>query len=252
MQFSHLLLLVAIFHEILILVATRLKELSFNSVLTSCDSKILLIQSTLQFYEGAGSVDCEEWIMTLEVDESIKLSPNLCHICSSEVDSGPHSTNRTFGHRRVCIMNTSILAHSEVRVVLKVGKEGKGNLSTHLKVELQVPCTDRAPPELPNASQWRVHEDFWAECFWGAYPMIVSSARRLNAPPYPQHIPSIRPLDIPVFVLSLPSRPDRRRHAAALLRAAGFPPPTFPPVRAAAADAEALVAQGRVSRAARA
>ena len=77
---------------------------------------------------------------------------------------------------------------------------------------------------------------------------------RLNMrPPSPaEAVAETSPLlMMPVFVMSLPHRVDRRRHMEALLPALGFRPPVFPRVIAAAdIDIEGLIRAGRVSRAA--
>lgn len=106
----------------------------------------------------------------------------------------------------------------------------------------------------PLDNDWQQPPDLWIEMFWGCYQRIALSAMRLNTQPALRAAAAAgtRPLlMLPVFVMTLPHRTDRRTHMEALLPALGLRSPVFPAAAAAAdTDVAALIRAGRVAPAA--
>ena len=222
----------------------------------SCATKNLEFQSDLQF-AGEDNIDCKEWMMTLEVDGSIRNKGDVCSVCSNHRNDPDSLLRNISAHRLVCAMSTILVSTSQISVVLSIeGLAHQSGKTKPIESKLIMPCPDSPVlvielAKLPPAeSHWQLQDDFWVDCFWSCYPRIIKSAMRLNLQLEMSIDPEKPPtLLITVFVMNLASRADRRAHMEALIPAVGFLPPIFPDVRAAAdIDIEALVAQGRLSR----
>jgi hypothetical protein len=248
------------YFRMLISSGISIQQLSFEAVSMSCHTGKIQIQTLLEFDGGGDRLVCFEWILMVAINGSTKLREDLCSGCSA--DKSPVIFQEQ-PHHLICSSTTDMLTNDPNMITINVGPKHewpKGGLS--VSSSFAIPCSNRIqeiqPIALPSVLHpefhWKCLPDFWIETFWGCYQRIVRSAMRLNMrPPSPaEAVAETSPLlMMPVFVMSLPHRVDRRRHMEALLPALGFRPPVFPRVITAAdIDIEGLIRAGRVSRAA--
>jgi hypothetical protein len=249
---------------------TFIEQLSFGSISMSCRTKQIRIESVADFSGSKESMNCQDWVLTLAINGSTKLRETMCSTCSDfggKPSARQPKSNSTF--RQQCLCTTDIAVNSANNVTFSLGPEKEQpNRARSISSTFAIPCSDnplvsfdndnetmptKLPPALPAPSHWRHDSDLWIQMFWGCYQRIarsmpllynLSEVNSVAGGPHPL-------LMMPVFVMSLPHRVDRRRHMEALLPALGFRPPVFPRMIAAAdIDIEGLIRAGRVSRAA--
>jgi hypothetical protein len=106
--------------------------------------------------------------------------------------------------------------------------------------DLGVPTISQDTGGSASTDPWFRDPERWRAPYLAAYQAIARSAMRLNTAPSPPHwqplkspvspdgIPGvgggISSLDLPVYVVNLPHREDRRAHMEGLLSALGLPP----------------------------
>ena len=237
------------------------ERLAFDNLSISCKAGQIEIKIIAVFAGNIEAVKCDQWILTTLIDGSTSKRETLCTACTADNSHSLSGHSHLFTNRLMCSTITDITAKALNRVIVNVGPDDDCPIGgKFITATLEFPCFDNqgvsnlrelAPIQPPDA-HWKQAPDFWSEMFWGCYQRIAMSAMRLNTPAQPAFpaaaMAGTRPLlMLPVFVMTLPHRKDRRTHMEALLPALGLRSPAFPAAAAAAdTDVAALIREGRV------
>jgi hypothetical protein len=238
-----------------------------ESVMVSCLSK----QTTVNFLASLDSnpdwTECPEWVILLNVNDTIHSKSSLCACnCQEMHAAAPVESHPDDNWAKSCSFRVKLNLKYQTRLRLQLESKNETNPSNHIFVQME--CMEDALesnsrfllPENETGSPsivWSANPSGWISSYLSLYHSLVRSAMMLNLPPPPGGQPppsaSSEPpnFDLPVFVMNLPHRRDRRRSTEALLHSMGFARVVFPNATLASAiDPDALVALGRVRRAA--
>jgi hypothetical protein len=242
-----------------------IQHMFVESVAASCKTRQITIESIVDLIGNVSRMDCRNLTSGLTVNGSPRTRQNSCAMCSADMSQYlKQNQSRSSEIRLNCTTTVEFPAsgHNSVSMNLIFGPDidwPKESVSYSTTFDLF--CVDSVrkitPVEAAQAPavtiefDWHAPHDLMTGMFWESYRRIAMSAMRLNTHPSPlqsDEDESLPELPLPVFVMNLPGRTDRRRHMEALFPALGFRSPVFPRVIAAAdVDVEALVRAGRVS-----
>jgi hypothetical protein len=241
------------------------RQLFVESVAGSCKTRQISIESVIDLIGYIKEMDCRELILALIVNGSQTIRNNSCAICSADRNQRlMHDQVQSSEIRLNCTIIAELPANGQtsfpVNFSIRPARDWPNGVVSY-STTFDLSCMDSVQannqaelpqaPVVPSELDWHAPHDLWTGMFWESYRRIAMSAMHLNTHPSPlqsDEDESLPELPLPVFVMNLPGRTDRRRHMEALLPALGFRSPVFPRVIAAAdIDIEALVRAGRVS-----
>ena len=196
---------------------------------------------------------CTHWVVAVYINGSTLIEQSLCQ-CDCRVSRlvSPEMNPAAIFVRLHCGIH--IKFRTLHQIALNVGllhetMQDQELISNSAAVHLPCSSQDLAVPTISqdtggsaSTDPWFRDPERWRAPYLAAYQALARSAMRLNAapsPPQPLKSPvrgpvspdgipgvggGIRSLDLPVYVVNLPHREDRRAHMEGLLSDLGLPP----------------------------